>query len=139
MKKEYSLTMNLEPKPFDLNTIQKEIPFIARCLKADPLDDHAGIPEDKRWNVGDELRVVRIEMSPLGTFLYGEEGQSMDIKRAGLIMFTHDDLSEEQWEKHGQIMSWIGAHYPNCKDLPLEEQDRISKEAWKAVMGTDIP
>jgi len=123
------------PKPINLNTIQKEIPFIARCLKADPMDAHIGTPEDKRWMKGDEMTVVKIESTVLGTFLYDAEGHNMDIRRAGLIQIGMDDLSPWQQKKHTEIMNWIEEHYPNCKNETIEEQDRIGREAYKAIVG----
>lgn len=60
-----------------------------RCIKNDRMDDHVGIPEDKRWHIGDEFIVVKIEELPYGTFLYNNKGQNLNLKRAAVVVPTY--------------------------------------------------
>jgi len=67
----------------DLSKVK--IPFKVRCIKSDPVDDRVGIPEDKRWQIGDEATIHKVEMLVYGTFLYINAEQNINIKRVELI------------------------------------------------------
>lgn len=56
-----------------------------RCVKEDKMDDHVGIPKEKRWNIGDEFIVGRIDVEPWGVFLYHSENPDQNINAERVI------------------------------------------------------
>lgn len=56
-----------------------------RCVAIDPRDEYYGFPDDKRWHIGDEFIVSKVEVAPYGTFLHDGKGHNMCITRAKLI------------------------------------------------------
>tara|TARA_R110000803_G_scaffold210521_1_gene282536 strand:- start:953 stop:1216 length:264 start_codon:yes stop_codon:yes gene_type:complete len=56
-----------------------------RVIKEDRMDDACNIADILRWKIGDEFKVVKIECSPWGIFLYNGNGNNLNYKRAELI------------------------------------------------------
>ncbi len=56
-----------------------------RCIKADVLDDYAGIPEDKRWHIGDEFKIAQIIIKPYGVLIYKNAEQNIKASRVVVI------------------------------------------------------
>ena len=56
-----------------------------RVIKKDRLDDACNIADKLRWKIGDEFKVVKIECLPWGIFLYDDNGNNLNYRRAELI------------------------------------------------------
>jgi len=55
------------------------------CVKEDPMDDHCGIPEENKWQIGEEFVVDSLEIEPYGIFLHDGKGHNLNIRRAIII------------------------------------------------------
>jgi len=56
-----------------------------RVIKADKMDEACRIPDDKRWHIGDEFIVDKVEITPWGIFLHDNDNHNLDYKRAEII------------------------------------------------------
>jgi hypothetical protein len=66
-----------------------EIGKKVKVAEIDPRDDFYGIPVDKRWSIGEEFTIKRIDYLVYGIFLVDEENHTLSIERAELVSYEN--------------------------------------------------